>query len=292
MKKWFIIYLFVLFFSSSSTAQSLIGNNLYSLNPFALHPAYAGYQEELEAVLQARTRQMTTDENYTGSLLQVNGKVNEHVGLGAKLVTNKQGIFEDFSLTAVSSYTTQLQENHRLSFGIGLGITNYSINTNNFSANQFADASDPFLTNGAINQTSISISTGMLYRWKSFELAISSPSLFQEENGIRERITGSMQYTFGNGDLQLTPSILARFYEINPTEITVNARIAWKEKLWIQSGYRNNDTFLFGAGFYLNEITLGYSYGLTTGDFNNLATGGHELLLGIRFGKKEKTNHE
>ncbi|MGB0525996.1 MAG: PorP/SprF family type IX secretion system membrane protein [Flammeovirgaceae bacterium] len=292
MKKWQIIYLIFLFFSVQSDAQSLIGNNLYSLNPFALHPAYAGYQDELEAVLQARTRQMNTDENYTGSLLQVNGKVNEHVGLGAKLATNKQGIFEDFSLTLVSSYTTQLQENHHLSFGIGLGITNFSINTNNFSANQFADASDPLLRNGAINQSAISISTGMLYRWKDLALAISAPSLFQEENGVRERITGSMQYTFGNGNLSVTPSILARFYEINPTEITVNARLAWKEKLWLQSGYRNNESFLFGAGFYLNEITLGYSYGLTTGAFNDLATGGHELLLGIRFGKKEDDGKE
>jgi len=288
MSKFQYILLICIWISFQAEAQSIVGNNLYSLNQFALHPAYAGYHDELEAVLQARTRRMQVGDDYTGSVLQVNGKVNEHVGLGAKLVTNNIGIFEDFSITAVSSYTTQLQENHFLSFGIGLGITNFSINTNSFSANQFADLDDPFLTNGELNQTAINISTGFMYRWKNLELAVSSPSLFQEENGIQERITGTVQYKIDGNDLAVIPAVLARFYETNPTEITVTTRLEWREKVWVQPGYRNNETFLFGAGFYLNEITLGYSYGLAMGGFSGLAQGGHELLLGIRFGKSKK----
>lgn len=280
-----IYIVFSFFFVIKAGAQSLNGNSLFTFNHFAINPAAAGDSDQLKGVLQARTQTMNVGDNYIGSLISLNGKVNENVGLGAKINTNTQGAFEDISLLIGSSYTTKLTENHKLSFGMALGITRFTVNANQYNYNTFVNAEDPLLINGGFNSTVMNISAGLVYQWNGFQLGLASPNLFQNETGLQEIVRGTAQLKIEGGNLTLMPMVLARLYESNPTEITGLVRIDFNKLLWLQGGYRNNDSVIFGAGFLLKEVSVGYAYGMSMGAGKDVTSGGHEIILGINFGK-------
>ncbi len=280
---WLIPMLLLL--GNFCSAQTMLDNNLYNHNWFGLHPAYAGHGGDAHLSLQAKRRQLSAGNSYTGSLLTFDSRVGERIGLGGTVITNNQSGFENITVAGTSAYTTPLADNHKLSFGITLGVTQSNVNFNSMDLNQFVDRDDDLLRSDAFRETNIRIGSGFLYEFKEFKLAFTAPSLIQETNTLREVFTASVSYKVIAENVSFEPSLLVRKYDINPSETTLMIHAEIQEKFWMQFGYRDNDTMLFGAGFNLNEIKVGYSYGLPTKAQSNIVNNSHEILVGISFGK-------
>ncbi|MBI3510378.1 MAG: PorP/SprF family type IX secretion system membrane protein [Bacteroidetes bacterium] len=52
-------------------------------------------------------------------------------------------------------------------------------------------------------------------------------------------------------------------------------------------GYRVNDALLFSLGYKGEQMRIGYTYDLTTGELKGITGGAHEIHLGILFSKKK-----
>lgn len=279
----------LLLFGYFGSAQTMLDNNLYNQNWFGIHPAFAGNGGDSHLSLQAKRRQISEVDSYTGSLITFDSRVGDRIGLGATIITNNQAGFESISIAGTSAYTTPLAKNHTLSFGITIGVTQSNINFNSIDLNQFVNRDDNLLQSSTFQESYIRIGTGFLYEFKELKVAFTAPSLIQESNTLREVFTASVSYKKSiTENINFEPSILYRQYDINPPETTLMLHAEIQERLWMQFGYRNNNSLLFGIGFNLNEIKVGYSCGLPIQEQRNTFSNSNEILVRISFEKKSK----
>jgi hypothetical protein len=78
-----------------------------------------------------------------------------------------------------------------------------------------------------------------------------------------------------------------------PIKIDGGLRVIYQEQVWLGGAYRHNDAFTAMVGYmYKDYLMFGYSYDFTTTNIRNYSTGTHEVMLGIRFSRKQASTWE
>jgi type IX secretion system PorP/SprF family membrane protein len=89
-----------------------------------------------------------------------------------------------------------------------------------------------------------------------------------------------------NQNLTLMPSVLMKFMSPAPVSIDGSLQLEYKEWLWTGLSYRHKDAIIAMAGLNINnKFKFGYSYDFSLSRFNNLSSGGHEIVLGLMLGR-------
>src|ERR1700744_3420143 len=147
MKKYILLLLFALAVTGSK-AQQTIQFSQYMFNGLALNPAYAGYKEDLTVNLSDRVQWVGINDAPKTSSVAVDGLANQdnkNVGLGFIATLDQLGPESSVSAYANYAYRLRLDEldTKRLSFGIGVGVLQYSLDGSKFSALDEGDESVP-----------------------------------------------------------------------------------------------------------------------------------------------------
>jgi hypothetical protein len=72
--------------------------------------------------------------------------------------------------------------------------------------------------------------------------------------------------------------------------LDLGARVIYKDELWAGLTYRSRDAVCFLLGYmFKNYLMVGYSYDFTTSNVRKYSSGSHEIMLGIRFSRKQAT---
>lgn len=83
-------------------------------------------------------------------------------------------------------------------------------------------------------------------------------------------------------DMAVVPSVLYKLLVGLPIIGDYNVKLAFRDRLWIGAGYRNNESFSAMVGFNVSSLlNLSYSYDFNTGPIRRLANGSHEIVLGL-----------
>ncbi len=95
-------------------------------------------------------------------------------------------------------------------------------------------------------------------------------------------------YTFALSEsLTIIPSTMLKVRPPAPLSIDMNIKLEWQERFWLGFSYRNEDAVAVLAGIALSDwLRLGYSYDYVTSQINNLSSGSHEVMLGLRLNSK------
>ncbi len=89
-----------------------------------------------------------------------------------------------------------------------------------------------------------------------------------------------------NSDWTVTPSVLLKYVANSPMSLEGSAVFEFKEWIWLGASYRHTDAVVGMIGLSISKrFKFGYSYDFNISRFNNYSAGGHEVILGLMFGR-------
>ena len=225
-------------------------------------------------------------------------KADPHAGIGFTVLNDRTGPLNRFAAYGTFSYHLGLSAQTSISAGISAGIKNTTLNAGKLS---FDVPVDPAVGGrGNLNTVSPDISAGVwLYSANYFAgLSVQNviPSKLRFANDTVKLVGGRLiphtfltaGYRFSlNDDISFLPSVLVKYITTTPFSFDVNAKLQFRDFIWIGSSYRYQDSYSAMAGLNIsNTLNIGYSYDVTTSRLNTVSRGSHEIVVGFLLGNR------
>ncbi len=278
------------------SAQQLPLSNQYTLNKFALSPAYAGTGEDFEAFGSYRNEWMNIQGAPESKMVSVNGKIKDNMGLGGTLSSFQAGIFQDLFASLSYAYHVKISDKNFLSFGVGVGVLESRVNI----AGSAAQA-DPVAANSAdVTALVMDAGFGILYRYKSLHAAITIPRMLSSK--IKD-INGNTVYALAmqegfnigylvplNKDWSIDPVVKLSFVKDVSMFYETAIPLVYKKKIWITPYYKKTDMALGVGGSPHGNLIVNYTYEFSTKGIMGESGGTHEITLGWKMASKKKSD--
>lgn len=294
MKRIIIILVMVVLGFEYSNAQQLPQFTQYMYNTIAVNPAYAGSRDALSIVGLNRNQWAGFDGGPQTQTLSIHSPLrNEKIGLGLSLLNDKSG-YENFTYAyADFSYTIKASEEVDVSFGLKGGMTYYKLAEELYNATEVNQ--DPYF-NEKLNRWNTNFGAGILFHSDRWYAGLSIPKMINHdlnndtEFAALERVH---YYAIGgyvfdlNENLKLKPSFMMKYTKGAPISSDLTANFLFHEKFWLGGSYRfNGDQNALGAIVDLqvtDQLRVGYTYEIPTGEIRPYTSGSHEILLMYEF---------
>ena len=276
--------------SWSIYGQSIINKNLYTTNPAQINPAYMGNQGRLFLGFQSSLIGSNKLDLPTYSSINAHSSLFENFGMGANFLSESQGAFSLTMADVGSSYKVFLDKTQSLRFGLSVGFIRRALNLSSYTTNPFVDQNDPFLQGDFYDQTRLKIGAGIIYQIMDLEIAIGSPYLFKGGESLNKEANVLLGYTWSmnNGKLKVNPSFFYQYKSEDFNLYDFNLKGIFSEVLWLQAGYRSNQSINLGFGLSDRFFDIGYNFNLALGDLKVINANNHEILLAFTI--KNKNN--
>lgn len=285
MKKINILSILViaLFCSMSAQAQSVLFQQLSSKYRYTVNPAAIRVGEGVGINL-----------NYTGThnhdmktmhkvgLGIEGGFMGNNMGIGLVIGTDIQNVWYRTTAQLQYAYRVHFAEDHYLTFGLSVGLSNEGINISKVNEAEGFDMSDITLQD---KKTNACFGFGVNYRMKSFEFNFSIPA-YALLNKVNVPIYISAAYSFDlENKIVLIPEVM--YNGLTPAQHFGDFRLQAKydNKYWAELGYRTQNELLIGVGGEYANVSLSYMYGVCFGKLTRTNRGQHEIVLAYRIPK-------
>lgn len=225
--------------------------------------------------------------------------------LGGQLIADQYGAFRRMSFNANYALHLPVSKNYNLSFGVKAGLSNNTflqdkaVVLNTLDPYQTYAGGDTEYDDFVASQSSkmiLDIGAGLyLYSNKMF-FGIAADNLSKDfvefgsgtanfNTQMHFNATGGVKIKL-NENLTLTPAVLAKFMMPAPPSIEGSLQLEYKEWLWMGVSYRHTDAVVPMVGLNISEkFKFGYSYDYSVSRFNQVSSGGHEVVLGLMLGR-------
>lgn len=221
-----------------------------------------------------------------------------HHGWGVQVVNDRTGPLNNFSAMGTYAYHVGLSPRTNLAGGIGLGIANTSLNSDKL---QFNIPVDPAVAgSGYLNSIRFDMSAGLYLYSSDYFVGLSAQQIVPSkidfsdggvttnESKAVPHIFATAGYRFLVGDnFNFLPSVMVKYLSASGVQPEVNAKLQYRDLLWIGGSYRHEDGIAAMVGLNVsNTFNIGYAYDYTTSRLNNYTKGTHEIVLGFTIGNK------
>jgi type IX secretion system PorP/SprF family membrane protein len=221
-----------------------------------------------------------------------------HHGIGLQIINDKTGPLGQFSAYATYAYHIGLGPRTSLAAGFGAGFSRVSLQTDKL---QFAVPVDPAVySSGTINQFKPDFTAGLYLYSADYFVGVSAQQIIPQkidfrDNTVKEtggRLVPHVFATTGyrfllDEDFNVIPSVMVKYISPMPLQVDVNAKLQYRDFLWLGASYRVKYGFAGMLGMNIsNTVQVGYSYDYTTTALNNYSHGTHEFLIGFTIGNK------
>jgi len=295
-----IIIISAILFSTVGFAQQLPQTNVYGYNKYAINPAYAGASGCTEVNFSHLNQWVKIEGAPLTSLLSANTRIGKSLGVGGQILIDKIGMLQQVSGLGSVSYGFTFANVHQVRAGLSLGFNQYRLNP--ASAIVF-DPNDPIVTGGTQSAGTLNTEIGFTYNWKNLEIAMASKQLIQAYSnfgytdlngyGLKRHATMYASYNVDLTDKwSLKPSLFAKGTS-NGYQLDINADAIYKNFIYAGLGVRTKVGLIARAGVNIQDLFfVGYAYESPMSNIARYSSGSHEIMLGLRFCKKEKTKPE
>ncbi|MEC3882073.1 PorP/SprF family type IX secretion system membrane protein, partial [Parapedobacter sp. 10938] len=223
-----VIFTICLMVSDEIRAQQNVQFTQYIFNSMSVNPAYTGYKEEWFGQLGLRSQWVGLDGAPQTGLLSIDGivdPINKRHGLGMQIIADKLG--PQAATSAYANYAFRLRLNdedtQRLSFGVGAGVTQYSLDGGVLDP---IDGGDQVLPAGKISNWVPDVRFGVYYYNPKWYAGVSvmdllsgdqSNNIFRWDNTTTDNIRRKRHMYFIGGalfnlsrGLDFRPSLLVK----------------------------------------------------------------------------------
>ncbi len=267
----------------------------YMFNTLTVNSAYAGSRGHLSVTGLHRTQWVGLDGAPETQSLSVESPVGKNVGLGVVLVNDRLGPSDEFYIDANFSYTVNLNNDSRLSFGIKGGGRLLNID---WARGIFQEQENVFQQN-IENKLLPTIGAGLYWRNEASYFGLSVPNFLTNEHydGVQNAVSAERLHYFLIGGkvfdlsrrVKFKPAFLAKFVVGAPAVIDLSANFMFHDTLRLGLAYRWDDSVSGLIGFQLSpQLMVGYAYDATTTNLQNFNSGTHEIMLRFELRSREK----
>ncbi|MCJ8291966.1 MAG: PorP/SprF family type IX secretion system membrane protein [Crocinitomicaceae bacterium] len=281
---------------SGAFAQQTRQTNLYNYNKFSLNPAYAGSSGCTELNFSHVNQWVKVEGAPTTSFFNANTRLGKNWGVGADILLDRLGLFQQVSVNGAVSYGVTIARDHHVRLGISAGYFQMRIDPTNVIA---FDDGDQIIDGGVQTASSLNTSAGVLYQFKGLELSFASKQLIESRSnfnltglegyGLKRHFVGYASYDISlNKQLSLKPNVLYRGVG-NVQQFDFNADINYNDFVYGGIGWRTQVGLVARIGVNIRKLFfLGYAYEAPMQNLASYGAGSHEITLGLKFCKKEK----
>lgn len=327
--KQFFIYIIVMIIGTTVWAQQKPQYTQYILNQYILNPALTGIENYVDVKASHRLQWAGLLDAPVTTYLTVQGAIGKedykstatsmhipgdnprgknyweeytaskpHHGWGMQIINDRTGPLNNFSAFGTYAYHIGLSPRTNLAAGIGLGITNTSLDASKL---QFYNPIDPAVANsGLFNTIKFDMNAGVYLYSADFFIGLSALQIMPSKiefasNTVRKTdgkavphifLTAGKRYLVGD-NFNFIPSVLIKFVQPAPVQIEVNGKLQYQDFLWVGASYRHNDGIAAMVGFNVSStFNFGYAYDYTTSNLNNYTKGTHEIVIGFLIGNQ------
>ena len=281
---------------SGAFAQQTRQTNLYNYNKFSLNPAYAGASGCTELNFSHVNQWVRVEGAPTTSFLNANTRLGKNWGVGADVLLDRLGLFQQVSVNGAVAYGLTIAREHHIRLGISAGYFQMRIDPT--EALVF-DSGDQIIDGGLQTASSLNTSAGILYQFKGLELSFASRQLIESRSdfnftglegyGMKRHYVGYASYDFVlKKQISLKPNILYRGVG-NVQQFDFNADINYNDFIYGGIGWRTQVGLVARVGVNIRKLFfLGYAYETPMLNLAATGAGSHEITLGLKFCKKKK----
>lgn len=310
MKQFFTSCLF-LFVLVSLKGQQATQYSLYTYNPYAFNPAYAGFDESLSITGVYRNQWV----GFNGSPESQN--VSAHMpfyflGGGIGINVNNDVIGAHRSTQATISYSKYLKVGDgQLGIGLSGGFAQQAF-TGNILRTPDGDYdedlglvishNDIYLSENNIDAIAPVVGIGLFYKKDALQIGLSSNNIiepsFEYQLDTRTNILLKRDYFLFasydldlSSDIMLTPSLLVKSDAVE-TQTDISMIMTYKEIIRVGGSFRgfnpnNFDSVIIMAGIQLNRnVRFAYAYDIALSALQLYNSGSHEIILQYNLNKK------
>lgn len=267
----------------------------YMYNTMSVNSAYAGSRGHMAIVGLYRTQWVGIDGAPTNQTFSIDTPVGKKVGLGFSILNDELGPSQEFYVDANFSYTIDLADDRRLSFGVKGGVRLLDID---WSKGIYDDPDAVFQQN-INNKLLPTIGAGLYLHSDRSYIGLSVPNFFTDQHydEISESVAAERLHFFLIGghvfDLgartKFKPAFLVKHVVGAPLIFDLSANFMFNENFRLGAAYRWDDSISGLIGFQLGpKLLIGYSYDYTTTDLTNYNNGTHEIMLRFEMISKER----
>ena len=281
--------------SVQSKAQQTLRYSNYLFNKTLLNPAAAGSNEYIEAMASFRQQWVGVEGAPQTAFISVDGAAfDRRLGLGLQVISDQIGAQSNVGAVAYIAPRVRIDKNKFLSFGVGLGYFNSSLNGSDLTFDQQQETVIP-----AINQNAsvFDIKAGVYYKDRYWFGGISvfnliEPKVKYSNDKLTQGNTQARHHYATVGRMiplsktfDIIPSVLYKTTEdFDKGQFDFNAKLVYDGKFGFGVGYRDQESLVFLAELQLkNLFKIGYAYDYTLSEISNYTSGSHEILVAYRF---------
>lgn len=286
---------------SIARGQQMPVNNQYQVNPYSLSPSFAGYNFKSQAFIGYRKQWTGMPASPQTSFASVVLPAWERVWLGARIVSDKTNIFNNFQGSLSYTYQLPVAIGHFFRFSLWGSIFQNNINLQNIN---ISDANDPILEGKTkLVGTAFNAGAGVLYQNQRLVTGLSVPTLFVSKetysvDGNKNLLVMERQFiAFGyykfklNKNWNLKAGLVYRATKNSPSIYDIFSEVKYKNIVWGNLLYRRGTIIGIGVGGYiLNDFTLNYTFEFINNGFTSYTSGTHEITIGfdLNIGKRSR----
>jgi type IX secretion system PorP/SprF family membrane protein len=287
----------------------------YVFNNYLLNPAFAGIDNYTDVKIGHRSQwkgltgapttnyitvntpvgktilQQTDTCNLIGNLFSPNAMLlKPHHGIGFLFLNDEQGIISQNSVQISYAYHLKLNNDFNLATGVTFGLNHTSLNTGLITIENPSDLAIQN-TNNEIWKPDFTLGillySNNFYAGASVQQLLSQTYFNSNQQANNSKTVNHFLLNLGYklafaDDFIFSPSILLKIVNPVPVSYDVNMKLAFKNKVWLGTSYRRNDSFGILAGLAINHrFNLGYAYDITTSGLSAVNNGSHEVVMGI-----------
>ena len=260
----------------ASQAQQDAQYTQYMYNTMSVNPAYAGSRGQLSLAALYRSQWAGLDGAPETFTLNFHSPIRDsRIGYGVSVIHDNigNGVVQETYLDAAVSYTIDVSQSAKLSFGLKAGGSLLSLD---FSGLLNFDQ-EPVDQENIDNQFAPNFGVGVYYHTDRFYAGLSAPNLLeteyfdndaQDSNEIQFLSTERINLYFITGyvfdlnyNLKLKPALLTKAVTGAPLQVDLSATFLYNEKFSFGAAYRWDAAVSGLIGFQLSEqLMLGLAY--------------------------------
>jgi len=225
-----------------------------------------------------------------------------HFGLGFTVINDATGPLNRFAAYGTLAYHIPISGRTSISAGVSLGLQNLRLDAAKLDFGSQYPVDPAVAGSGYLNQVKPDVTLGVYLYSANYFLGISAQQVVPEKVGFgNPKISGDsiiitgkqVPHLFLQGgyrmllsdDINFLPSVTLKYIDPLPVSIDINAKLQYRDLLWVGGSYRPKDGYAAMLGMNIsNTFNIGYSYDVTTSSLNTVSRGTHEILVGFLIG--------
>lgn len=231
-------------------------------------------------------------------------KWGKNHGIGINLFSDNIGLFGNSSILLNYAYKLKLWRGD-LSIGTQVGFVNQNFDGTKINLKDFTDAAhssnDPAIPTTSVQAMSFDMGLGAYYTTDKGYAGLSLTHLFEPSFDFDEKTStyaGRIMYLMGGLSIPvegypitLLPSTFIKSdFRVFQVDLTLRAEV--NNLFWGGISYRWNDAIVAMSGVRFKNVSIGYSYDISTSKLFTVTKGSHELFASYNFELQLKRKSE